>query len=196
MTGATPSGPASSGLAMGAERAAQIAEMESMGFERSQIDLAMRAAFYNSERAIEYLLTVSGMALDLTYVLTGFLRVSPTMSNRNNDKQLQRLLLKPKISRFRQQEEKAVMRVSTFSRPQPRLVLADVARVLALALVEIHLQVQVQVRVLEVQLVSETSTFYEITLNFSNCDRLYSKTHKCSSPFFSRLARATHNWQL
>lgn len=43
---------------MGAERAAQIAEMESMGFERSQIDLAMRAAYYNSERAIEYLLTV------------------------------------------------------------------------------------------------------------------------------------------
>ncbi|RQM07194.1 hypothetical protein DH86_00000898 [Scytalidium sp. 3C] len=50
-------GPQSSGLAMGAERAAQIAEMESMGFERSQIDLAMRAAYYNSERAIEYLLT-------------------------------------------------------------------------------------------------------------------------------------------
>lgn len=57
---ATPAGGASSGgLAMGAERAAQIAEMESMGFERSQIDLAMRAAFYNSERAIEYLLTVN-----------------------------------------------------------------------------------------------------------------------------------------
>jgi len=52
----TPSG-GTSGLAMGAERAAQIAEMESMGFERSQIDAAMRAAFYNSERAIEYLLT-------------------------------------------------------------------------------------------------------------------------------------------
>ena len=46
---------------MGAERAAQIAEMESMGFERSQIDLAMRAAFFNSERAIEYLLTVGGI---------------------------------------------------------------------------------------------------------------------------------------
>jgi UV excision repair protein RAD23 len=29
-----------------------------MGFERSQIDLAMRAAFFNSERAIEYLITV------------------------------------------------------------------------------------------------------------------------------------------
>ncbi|KAH8779715.1 nucleotide excision repair protein RAD23 [Hyaloscypha sp. PMI_1271] len=56
-TAASPSGPATSGLAMGAERAAQIAEMENMGFERSQIDAAMRAAFYNSERAIEYLLT-------------------------------------------------------------------------------------------------------------------------------------------
>jgi UV excision repair protein RAD23 len=43
---------------MGAERQAQIAEMESMGFERSQIELAMRAAFYNQERAIEYLCTV------------------------------------------------------------------------------------------------------------------------------------------
>ncbi|KAI6715970.1 hypothetical protein JHW43_001467 [Diplocarpon mali] len=51
----TPSG-ATSGISMGTERAAQIAEMESMGFERSQIDAAMRAAFYNSERAIEYLL--------------------------------------------------------------------------------------------------------------------------------------------
>ncbi|TAQ83571.1 hypothetical protein B7494_g8104 [Chlorociboria aeruginascens] len=52
---ATPSQP--SGLAMGVERAQQIAEMESMGFERLQIDRAMRAAYYNSERAIEYLLT-------------------------------------------------------------------------------------------------------------------------------------------
>ena len=48
----------SGGLSMGAERTAQIAAMESMGFERAQIDLAMRAAFFNSERAIEYLLNV------------------------------------------------------------------------------------------------------------------------------------------
>jgi UV excision repair protein RAD23 len=53
---------------MGAERAAQIAEMESMGFERSQIDAAMRAAFYNSERAIEYLLTVSQIYLSLSQI--------------------------------------------------------------------------------------------------------------------------------
>ncbi|KAH9206959.1 XPC-binding domain-containing protein [Leptodontidium sp. 2 PMI_412] len=62
-SGAAPSvlastpGGATSGISMGAERASQIAEMESMGFERTQIDAAMRAAFYNSERAIEYLLT-------------------------------------------------------------------------------------------------------------------------------------------
>ncbi|KIN05883.1 hypothetical protein OIDMADRAFT_154449 [Oidiodendron maius Zn] len=56
-TAATPAFSESSGLAMGAERAAQIAEMENMGFERSQIELAMRAAFFNSDRAIEYLLT-------------------------------------------------------------------------------------------------------------------------------------------
>ncbi|RKF63198.1 UV excision repair protein rhp23 [Erysiphe neolycopersici] len=51
-----PVGLTSTGISMGAERAAQISELESMGFERSQIDTAMRAAFYNSERAVEYLL--------------------------------------------------------------------------------------------------------------------------------------------
>lgn len=45
-----------SSLAMGPERVAIIANLESMGFERSQIDLALRAAFYNPDRAVEYLL--------------------------------------------------------------------------------------------------------------------------------------------
>ncbi|KAK3399204.1 XPC-binding domain-containing protein [Sordaria brevicollis] len=43
-------------LAMGEQRAEAIANMEAMGFERSQIDVAMRAAYYNPERAVEYLL--------------------------------------------------------------------------------------------------------------------------------------------
>lgn len=47
-----------SGLAMGSQRTEAIANMEAMGFERSQIEAAMRAAFNNPDRAVEYLLTV------------------------------------------------------------------------------------------------------------------------------------------
>jgi UV excision repair protein RAD23 len=43
-------------LAMGEQRSAAIANMESMGFARSDIDRAMRAAFFNPDRAVEYLL--------------------------------------------------------------------------------------------------------------------------------------------
>ncbi|XWW97086.1 hypothetical protein V2A60_005067 [Cordyceps javanica] len=52
-----PAGGDSAGLTMGAERAAAITSMEAMGFERSQIEAAMRAAFNNPDRAVEYLLT-------------------------------------------------------------------------------------------------------------------------------------------
>lgn len=45
-------------MAMGAARTEVIANMEAMGFERSQIDAAMRAAFFNPDRAVEYLLNV------------------------------------------------------------------------------------------------------------------------------------------
>ncbi|KAF2491314.1 UV excision repair protein Rad23 [Lophium mytilinum] len=46
-----------SALTMGSERDAAIANMESMGFARADIDRAMRAAFFNPDRAVEYLLT-------------------------------------------------------------------------------------------------------------------------------------------
>ena len=42
---------------MGEQRSAAVANMESMGFARSDIDRAMRAAFFNPDRAVEYLLT-------------------------------------------------------------------------------------------------------------------------------------------
>ncbi|KAL2133876.1 hypothetical protein VTI74DRAFT_1492 [Chaetomium olivicolor] len=47
----------SNALAVGEQRAEAIANMEAMGFPRAEIDAAMRAAFYNPERAVEYLLT-------------------------------------------------------------------------------------------------------------------------------------------
>lgn len=43
---------------MGSEREAAIAGMESMGFARADIDRAMRAAYFNPDRAVEYLLSV------------------------------------------------------------------------------------------------------------------------------------------
>ncbi|KAL8667595.1 MAG: hypothetical protein Q9202_000450 [Teloschistes flavicans] len=43
-------------LALGAQRDAAIQNMESMGFPRAEIDRAMRAAYFNPDRAVEYLL--------------------------------------------------------------------------------------------------------------------------------------------
>jgi UV excision repair protein RAD23 len=46
-------------LLSGSQSEAVISQMESMGFPRSDINRAMRAAFFNPDRAIEYLLNVS-----------------------------------------------------------------------------------------------------------------------------------------
>jgi len=62
-----------SALTMGGEREAAIANMESMGFARADIDRAMRAAYFNPDRAVEYLLTVGQVTiLASTHVLTSF----------------------------------------------------------------------------------------------------------------------------
>jgi UV excision repair protein RAD23 len=45
-----------SALTMGSERDAAIANMEGMGFPRAEIDRAMRAAFFNPDRAVQYLI--------------------------------------------------------------------------------------------------------------------------------------------
>lgn len=43
---------------MGPQSESVIAQMEAMGFARSDIERAMRAAYFNPDRAIEYLLNV------------------------------------------------------------------------------------------------------------------------------------------
>ncbi|KAF8245141.1 UV excision repair protein Rad23 [Wilcoxina mikolae CBS 423.85] len=59
----SPAGPVAtnfndpSALAMGAQRDAAIQNMMEMGFPREDIDRAMRAAFNNPDRAVEYLMT-------------------------------------------------------------------------------------------------------------------------------------------
>ncbi|KAL6712821.1 UV excision repair protein rad23, partial [Lecanora helva] len=45
-----------SNLALGSQRDEAIRNMEGMGFPRAEIDRAMRAAFFNPDRAVEYLL--------------------------------------------------------------------------------------------------------------------------------------------
>ncbi|KAL8700069.1 MAG: hypothetical protein Q9201_005648 [Fulgogasparrea decipioides] len=45
-----------SALTLGAQREAAIQDMESMGFPRAEIDQAMRAAYFNPDRAVDYLL--------------------------------------------------------------------------------------------------------------------------------------------
>lgn len=61
-TGASQSGSAfndPSALMTGPENESVVAQMVTMGFAREDITRAMRAAFFNPDRAIEYLLNVS-----------------------------------------------------------------------------------------------------------------------------------------
>lgn len=54
----TPRQTGDPSMLLGAQRQEAITNMESMGFERAQCERAMRAAFYNADRAVEYLLNV------------------------------------------------------------------------------------------------------------------------------------------
>lgn len=53
---------------MGGDGEAAVQNMIAMGFERSEIERAMRAAFFNPDRAVDYLLNVSILSQDTILV--------------------------------------------------------------------------------------------------------------------------------
>lgn len=53
---------------MGGDGEAAVQNMIAMGFERGEIERAMRAAFFNPDRAVDYLLNVSILSQDTILV--------------------------------------------------------------------------------------------------------------------------------
>ena len=134
-----PSAPAAEGatfndpsaLTLGSQRDEAIANMEGMGFPRADIDRAMRAAFNNPDRAVEYLLNVRFNWLKMPmHIRLNLHRVSLRAYNKNSKvrevvervnvqvvPQLQLLHLPPQVIHpLQQQPERRATSLSTSSK--------------------------------------------------------------------------------
>jgi hypothetical protein len=108
-------------LLSGSQSEEVISQMESMGFARSDITRAMRAAFFNPDRAIDYLLNVSLNGWSAYHDSAKFeYRVFQRTSNRNSSNaNLPPPPLLPLLPKAHLRHP-GKMSQSIFSRPLPR----------------------------------------------------------------------------
>lgn len=178
-------------MTLGAERAAVIANMEAMGFERAQIDAAMRAAFFNPDRAVEYLLNVRTF---MKFPSKGF--VADFLTRRASPRALCNNLQPP---RPRQPPPSLQLRLLRSHKAVTREVrstcsiwLHSRVEVVAVELLVAHQPRPLVARApLADREISATSSFSAAMLSFNNSDRWFNNSPRCWSLSCNSLAPET-----
>lgn len=171
-----------SALAMGGEGEAAIQNMMAMGFERSEIERAMRAAFFNPDRAVDYLLNVSIACYTLRFMSVLFEtdgprhRASLTTSNKSDN--LSRRLPVPLRKLTHPLDQPLLLAEMHLQKPQiPRI--STYLKLLLLLPVSAQ---GVAAVVLVVVLEGLETLISFVTIHSSNSsDRLFNSSHRCSS---------------